>query len=322
VSKKLREWWQRQVHLNGVTRLRFFVALVLVGVSSLIIRLLMQYDFHTSALLYVGLPYLISLVIVASHPMSDKDVWGHRYRDHNVIAMVVFLASSIVLFEGFVCILFFMPIYFFLVWIVFLIHRRSRNGGDGNDGKGNIYSSLIPILILLSAFEGVSENLSFDRDSSVVVSKITSRSAAEIMDNLAQPIDLEKDRHWVLSIFPMPYEIEAGSLNAGDIHVVKTRYHRWFVTNTHEGELQLKIVEATEKKVRTQFLDDTTFFSAYLTPLGTEITLDEIGENQTNITLRIDYRRKLDPAWYFHPLQQFAVSKMADFLIDEVMVRE
>jgi hypothetical protein len=313
------EWWQRQVHLHGVTRLRFFVALVLVGVSSLIIRLLMQYDFHTSALLYVGLPYLISLAIVASHPMSDKDVWGHRYRDHNVIAMVVFLASSIVLFEGFVCIAFFMPIYFFLVWIVFLIHRLARNS---KKGSGKMYSSVIPILILLSAFEGVSENLSFDRESSVVVSKIANRSAAEIMTNLAKPIDLEKDRHWLLSIFPMPYEIEAGSLNAGDIHVVKTRYHRWVVTNTHEGELRLKIVEATDKKVRTQFLDDTTFFSAYLTPISTEITLDEIGENQTNITLRIDYRRKLDPAWYFYPLQQFAVSKMADFLIDEVMVRE
>jgi hypothetical protein len=313
------EWWQRQVHLHGVTRLRFFVALVLVGVSSLIIRLLMQYDFHTSALLYVGLPYLISLAIVASHPMSDKDVWGHRYRDHNVIAMVVFLASSIVLFEGFVCIAFFMPIYFFLVWIVFLIHRLARNS---KKGSGKMYSSVIPILILLSAFEGVSENLSFDRESSVVVSKIATRSAAEIMTNLAKPIDLEKDRHWLLSIFPMPYEIEAGSLNAGDIHVVKTRYHRWVVTNTHEGELRLKIVEATDKKVRTQFLDDTTFFSAYLTPISTEITLDEIGENQTNITLRIDYRRKLDPAWYFYPLQQFAVSKMADFLIDEVMVRE
>jgi hypothetical protein len=319
MMKKLWQWLQQQELRHGKTRSRVFLALLLVGISSLVIRLLMLYDFHTSALLYVGLPYLISLAIVASHPMSDKDVWGHRYRDHNVIAMVVFLASSIVLFEGFVCIAFFMPIYFFMVWIVFLIHRLARNS---KKGSGKMYSSVIPILILLSAFEGVSENLSFDRESSVVVSKIANRSAAEIMTNLAKPIALEKDRHWLLSIFPMPYEIQAGSLNAGDIHVVKTRYHRWFVTNTHEGELRLKIVEATDKKVRTQFLDDTTFFSAYLTPISTEITLDEIDENQTNITLRIDYRRKLDPAWYFHPLQQFAVSKMAEFLIDEVMIRE
>lgn len=316
---KLKSLWQRQEHRFGKTRPKIFVALALIGISSLIIRMLMQYEFHTSALLYVGLPYMIAFFIVATQPMSEKDVWWYKYRDHNVTAMVIFLASSIVLFEGFVCILFFMPIYFFVVWIVFLINRLSRNSKNGG---GKMYSSVIPILILLSAFEGVSENLSFDRDSSVVVSKITNRSAAEIMDNLAQPIALEKDRHWLLSIFPMPYEIQAGSLNAGDIHLVKTRYHRWFVTNTHEGELRLKIVEATDKKVRTQFLDDTTFFSAYLTPIGTEITLDEISENQTSITLRIDYRRKLDPAWYFHPLQQFAVNKMAEFLIDEVMIRE
>ena len=102
----------------------------------------------------------------------------------------------------------------------------------------------------------------------------------------------------------------------------RTSYHRWFVTNTHEGEMHLQIVDVEPNRVQTKFLHDTTFFSSYLTPLGTEIALTEVSPTETEISLRIDYQRNLDPAWYFHPLQQYGVAKMADFLIDEVMIRE
>ena len=47
-----------QVRLNET-----LVVLILIAVSSLTIRLLMAYDFHRSALLYVGIPFLISLVL-------------------------------------------------------------------------------------------------------------------------------------------------------------------------------------------------------------------------------------------------------------------
>jgi hypothetical protein len=170
--------------------------------------------------------------------------------------------------------------------------------------------------------EGTTETLSVPRDSHVVVTKAANLSAEQVMANIARPFDLQKDRHWMLTLFPMPYEIEAGSLNPGDVHYVRTRYHRWFVTNTHEGELHLQIVDVQPNRVRTKFLYDTTFFSSYLTPVGTEITLTELSPTQTEISLRIDYQRKLDPAWYFHPLQRYGVARMADFLIDEVMIRE
>ena len=55
---------------------------------------------------------------------------------------------------------------------------------------------------------------------------------------------------------------------------------------------------------------------------GSEVLLTPAGPNQTKISLRVDYRRNLDPVWYFHPLQQFAMSEMAAFFIDEVLIRE
>ena len=293
--------------------------LILIAVASIAIRLLMQYEFNNSALLYVGIPFLISIAITVFRPPSSREKWWYVYRDHSYIAMIVFLGSSVVLFEGFVCVLFFIPIYFLIVSIGFLI-RWCINSSKRRAGK--TFASVLPMLVLASALEGTSPDLSFDRESQVIVSKVTNLSPAEIMTNLAQPFGLQKDRDWLISIFPMPYHIEAGSLEPGDVHRVYTRYHRWFATNTHEGELHLKIVDVEPDRVKTRFIHDSTFFASYLTAKGTEITLREIAPNQTEISLSIDYERKLDPAWYFHPLQQYGVGQMAEFLIDEVMIRE
>ena len=97
---------------------------------------------------------------------------------------------------------------------------------------------------------------------------------------------------------------------------------RLVYTNTQEGELQRQVLDVQPNKIRTKYLNDTTFFSSYLKPVGTEITLTEVSATQTQIALRIDYQPKLDPAWYFHSLQQYGVARMPDFLIDELMLRE
>lgn len=293
--------------------------LVMIGVASIGIRILIQYEFDNSALLYVGIPFLISLAIAAWRPLSSNEHWWHAYRDHTYIALIVFLSSSVVLFEGFVCVVFFMPIYFFVVSLGFVIgwFRNSRN-----NRRGNTFVSVLPLLVFATSFEGTTDTLSLERESHITVTKVAGLAPAKIMRNIAQPFGLQKDRGWLISIFPMPYRIEAGSLQPGDVHRVYARYYRWFATNTHEGELHLQIVDVEPNRVTTRFIYDSTFFASYLTAKGTEITLNESAPNQTEITLRIDYQRKLDPAWYFHTLQQIGVRQMAEFLIDEVMIRE
>ncbi len=314
-----RSKWAQLQDRYGDTRVDAVATIVLIGIASIVVRVLMEYRFHTSALLYVGVPYLISLALVFMMPAASDDKWWHKYRTHSLVALIVFLASSIVLFEGFICVVFFLPIYFLVVSIAFLFSwaaaaRKKRNG--------TTFISILPLLVLVSSLEGTTASLTVDRDSFVVVSKTTDLQPDDVLANLAKPFDLQTNRHWLLSIFPMPYEINAGSLNAGDVHVVKTRYHRWFFTNTHEGELHLELVEVSDNKVRTRFVHDSTFFSSYLNPIGTEISLQQNESGETRVTLRIDYERKLDPAWYFHPLQQYGVEKMAEFLIDEVMIRD
>jgi len=125
----------------------------------------------------------------------------------------------------------------------------------------------------------------------------------------------------MIAIFPMPYRIDAGSLNAGDVHKIYTRYHRWFISNTHNGDAELIIKSVSDYNVKTEIRNDTTYFSTYLKTLGTEISLIPLSVGGTEIRLRIDFERRLDPAWYFQPIQKFAVSRMAELLIEEVMIR-
>ena len=180
---------------------------------------------------------------------------------------------------------------------------------------------LVPVIVLSSSFEGTTETLSAERIAQAEVSRIVVLPPDRIMGNLLRPIELDTDRNWLLTIFPMPYRVDANSLEEGAIHRMHTRYHRWFVTNTREGEVHLEIVDFEPDRLRTRVVHDTSFFATYLTQLGSELTLTQVAPNRTEIRLRLKYRRNLDPAWYFHPLQQFAMREMAAFFIDEVLVR-
>lgn len=305
--------WYRS---KGVKRA---LVILLIGAAALAVRVLAGFGLDKSALLYVLLPYLLSIVIGLLEFKERPEKWWYGYLDHAQMSLMVFLASSIVLFEGFICVLMFMPLYFGVMTLGFLAQAvASRSSGDKS-----LKLHIVPLLLVaMVSLEGTSEPLSFARENQVSVQYLVDHDVAGIKDNLARDIDLQKPRHWFLDLFPMPVRIDAGSLAAGDIHTVHTRYRRWFFTNTHEGRMLLKIADVQPLEVTTEFLSDDSYFSSYLSMIGTRIVFQPVGAAQTRVTLQIDYQRELDPAWYFQPLQRFGVRKMAAFLVEEIMIRD
>ena len=312
------EIWNKLSQRVGVKNAKMIAFLSFIIFLAAIIQFLIIMRLFNSAILYVLIPYSVSIFVAWFRPSANQNSLLYRYCRHLAYALMILLSTSILLGEGFVCVVFFFPIYILIVSITFLVKGSNNRRKDNK----NIMSVAMPLIIAVMSLEGTSTSFSLPRQSFIEVNRVTPLSVNEIKQNLAKPFNLEKDRHWVLSIFPMPYQIDAGSLQAGDIHKIYTRYHRWFVTNTHEGEAELLIEEVTDNQVKTKLISDTTYFSSYLTMSGTQITLTEVAQGQTKITLRIDYLRKLDPAWYFHSLTQFGVSKMANLLLDEVMIRD
>jgi hypothetical protein len=312
------EIWIQLTERYGRKRVILLTYLLGVGVIAAIMHFLMFNNLYHSSLLYVFIPYCISVVITFFRSYDKPKSHLQRFFSHVLTALSIFLSTSLLVGEGFVCIAFFAPIYLIVITASYLISSVTDTHHNGGNNK---YSLAVPAIVLVLSLEGTTAQLSFPRDSFVEINRSTTLSIQQIKANLAKPFDLNKKRHWMISIFPMPYHIEAGSLNAGDVHTVYTRYHRWFVTNTHEGQAELLIESVSANKVKTKVLSDTTYFSTYLQGSGTEISLLPNAQGGTDIKLRIDYQRKLDPAWYFHPLQKFGISKMGELIIDELMIR-
>lgn len=291
--------------------------LVIIGVTSVIIRLLNNYDFGRTSLLYVGIPYFIAFCLLFVYTPEHNPSWKRRYLNLFVMSLIVMLGSSIVLFEGFLCVLMFIPIYFLFVLLAFFAEWIKQRNKQKRGTK--IYSNVIPVLVIVTAFEGVFPETSFNRHYSVSRDVVVKASVEDIKLKLGRPIEMESSDHWFLSLFPMPYHVEAGSLIAGDIHKADLQYHRWFLTNTHEGRIELQITKVEEHLIETRFLSDSSYLSNYMTFNGTRIELTPLDGDETQIRLTVNYQRLLDPIWYFGPLQEYAVGLGAELVLEQVI---
>lgn len=313
------DWLDGLQNRFGRKRITMIGLLLIAGLASLTIQLLGRYEYDHTAMLYLAVPYGVAVLITLIRPYGDHDTWWERYISHAVSALVVFLMSSVVLFEGFICVLFFMPIYFLGVTLAFIaswiaVSRDAR--------RSRTYSLAIPMLVAILSVEGTSDVTTLERHNTATATTVTTTSPQELLHQLATPFELPPSNNWMLGLFPMPHTIEAGSLEVGDLHRVHTRYHRWFVTNTHEGVIEVRIDTVTPERVTISFVRDTSYFSSYVRLISSDIELVSDANSLTHVSLTIRYERRLDPAWYFQPIQAYAMKMMATHLINEVLIRD
>ena len=179
----------------------------------------------------------------------------------------------------------------------------------------------LPVLAAILSLEGVSAATTLDRENRVTHVATVEAGIAELKANLAKPIAFDKPRQWFIALFPAPVRVEAGSLNPGDIHKVGFVYRKWIVTNAKHGEMLLRIDAVGDDGVETTVIENDSYLASYMTIEGTRIRFEEVGPGRTRVSLTIFYKRKLDPVWYFGPLQRFAMTESARYLVDAVIAR-
>lgn len=294
--------------------------LLIIGFFFLVTRTILDSSFKHTALLYVLIPYCVAVVIYLFMPQPQGRYRWQRFARHMFSAIIVMLATSALLFEGFICVLMFMPIYIFFAILGFAFAPKEFPTKNNTDV---FRVSVMPIAIALLSLEGINSAMSMERENSVTRSHIVHLTPAQIHANLAKPIHLDAGRPAFLSLFPLPSHVEAGSLRAGDIHKAHFKYKRWGIdgVNVKTGQTWLKIASVNPLHVKTKVVKDTSYFAHYLTIHGTDIRLRPIDSKTTQISLTIHYRRELDPAWYFGPLQKIAIKQSGDYLIDHVISR-
>jgi hypothetical protein len=294
-----------------------------IGIATLSIRALLDSQFRNSTLLYLLVPFCVSILIHELAPVREGEGVGRYMARHLRDATIVMLGSSALLFEGFICVLFFMPIYYVLVLVGFAFSALAdRGGGDDEDGGPRVGAYAIPLGVLLLSMEGLTEPTTVARYREATRVAVVEGSIAELQANMARPIVFPKERDWYLSIFPLPDRVEAGTLKAGDIHRMHFTYRRWFFANLHQGEMHLRIAEVSPRRIRTQITRDDSYLSHYMRVEGTEVNFTDLGGGRTRVALTVKYRRLLDPYWYFGPLQQAAAERSAGYLIQSIIARK
>jgi len=299
---------------------KLITILIIIACFTVGVRLLISFNYATSALLYIGIPFLVSLILIMVRDPREPETWQKYYLNRVIDAMIIMFGSSVILFEGYLCVMMFLPIYLSVITVMFLF--KSYFEYAKKKGKGTLGMHILPLIIVVSAFEGITPELSYNRDEQVTITRVVNKNIAAIKNNLIKPIDLQSNSPWFLTLFPMPSVINAETLMPGDVHEIHFDYYRWYFTNLHQGRMLLEITEVESNKIKTTFLDDTSYIASYLDLKGTEITLDKVDESHTRITLTINYKRKLDPYWYFAPVERYGITKTAEFLITEVIARE
>lgn len=298
-------------------RYRGPLLLLIIGAATLTIRALLDSSFRNSTLLYLVVPFIISVALYGLTKPSGRSGLGWQYLNHLRTATIVFLATSVLLFEGFLCVLMFMPIYYVAVTVGYLFRWMFDR-----DGGARTLSWSIPALVLVLAVEGLTPATTPSRTATATWSTIADADPATLQANMAKPIVFPPRGFHFFSMFPLPDQIHSGSLVAGDVHRLRFTYKKWFLANYSRGWLHLRIDQVSPRHIRTKVIRNDAYLSHYMEIDGTDVWFDPLPDGRTRVTLTIRYRRLLDPAWYFAPMQQLAAEQSARYLVQSVILRQ
>lgn len=304
----------------------FLPLLLVIVASASVIWVILESGFSTGTLLYIIVPFAISVVLYfLMHQMRDegrakaKGIWWD-YANHMLIATIVFFATSGLLMEGFLCVLMFMPIYYFFVTLGYLFSWLALRKREKDDI--NMFAYALPVLVMMLASEGLVPSTTVPRDKTATYIMVTDQSVAQLKLNMAAPISFPAERNWFLRLFPIPDEVSAGTLVAGDIHNLHFTYKKWIFGNYQSGEMDIKTTAVEPLHIQTEILRNTSYFSHYAKIHGTDVAFTPLADGQTQVSLTVKYERLLDPAWYFGPMQDYATKQSAKYLVENVIVRE
>jgi len=292
--------------------------LLIIGVATLLTRLVLDSRFATTSFFYCLVPFLIGVILYVFVPQPKGYSKTQRFGRHILATIIVMLASSAILFEGFLCVIMAAPIYLIFAALAFAI-MPNHPGYEKKDVSDVFRISVIPVIVAILSLEGITDKTSFPREEVITRSAVVNLTPDQIHANLDEPVHLDAKRSAFLSLFPLPDKVDAGRFAQGETHIAFFTYRRWGWWNVHKGETHLHMKTVEPLRIETEVTRDDSYFSHYLTIHGTRIDLAPQADGQTEITLTIRYRRDLDPAWYFGPMQRSAMRESADYLIAHII---
>jgi len=277
---------------------QLYVVVAVLVIASVAFRLIDGYHFEQTSILFIGLPALITLLMV-KYTSTPKSPYGISFR----VITIFLLMSSILLGEGIVCVLFAAPIFYGLAaLLVFVsVYLEKRN-------KSNLNSIvLLPLVVLLA------QPLDFIKEPKIqTVETISIVQKGSSIETFNQEPNLMKNLPSFFKIgFPKPVGISESGTELGDHRNIE------FESSTKGiGTLSLEVVERSVSSITFKAISDDTHVNHWLTWKQMKVELIDTNTEQPKIIWTTQYQCDLGPSWYFEPLEEIAVKKMNKHLID------
>lgn len=276
---------------------------VTLAVVSIAYRLLVSRHLEHTSLVFIGLPALAAFALLRTRPQTAIGTIN------KVIAILLCL-SGIVFGEALVCILFAAPIFFLVGTIVGYIINRVTGMRERDDPRRH-WSGLVALAILPFSAEGVVPGLEFGRDEAVTVTRTVLGNAADVRVALAAEPRFDRELPPFLRLgFPAPMQSVGAGLDVGDRRAITFGHGRH-----HTGALVMAVSSADSASARFTAVSDASYITHWLAWQGATVQWEPAGANRTRVTWTLRYRRRLDPAWYFAPLERYGAAVAADYLI-------
>ncbi len=258
-----------------------------------------------TAALFIGLPTVLAVGLTLTP--KAKSATGMAVKGLT-IGLVL---SAILLGEGVICILMAAPLFYGIALAIGLtIDAARRRQPKIHEGK--LYSVLLIPLALMS-LEGVTPITSFPAAGTAMATQTVAATPAGVEAALgATPrFDRTSPPAFLGLGFPRPVAADGSGLAVGDRRTI------WFTSrNGARAALVLEVVQSEPGHVRFRARTDQTAIARWLGWQDADVTWQSTGADRTRVSWRLSYMRRLSPAWYFGPFEQYAASLSAGYLIE------
>jgi len=276
-------------------------SIVALFVASVAYRLLMAGKLQHTSLVFIGIPALLALALTAVQPKTSVGTV-------NKTVAIALCLSGILFGEGFVCILMASPLFFLVGTIV----GKLRTPRDEENSLRERWSHYGIALLAPLCLEGVAPGFQMSRTEAVTVTRVIPASAEAVRTALESPrrFDRELPRFFQLG-FPSPGRVSGAGLELGSERSIEFLHG-----GHHPGRLVMQVSQSAPGAVSFSAVTDGSYITHWLAWRGADVRWEEVDDGRTRVTWTLRYERRLDPAFYFKPLERYGVSLAAGYLIE------
>jgi hypothetical protein len=257
-----------------------------------------------SALLFVVLPTVLAVGLALT---PGKTTHGAVFR----LTTIGLLLAAVALHEGAICVVLAAPLVYAVAHGITALLRLAR--------RSRILPVLIPLPLLLVGVEGVQPDWRVNPEQSVAVSRVITVEPAAVPALLAagpRPVPARALPLRLLGV-PTPEHVHGAGLAPGDQWTFG--YHG--SSHGPGGQIRTEITASHPQEITFAVLEDTSITGRWVRMHDAAVSWRPAGAGRTEVTLRIEYRRGLDPSWYFGPLQDRLMHAGAEQLLDMLALR-